>query len=116
MKRDAWIVVFFLQSTKEKDYFHSGFSLHFCPIVARYSFKYCNSSLSWLVADFQDAYEGEIWCLCTVTFGQNWIVDRSTAHDFMVLNSWMDGRIENDYACYSAQTAHKPDLTEENRS
>ena len=32
--------------------------------------KVVNSSLSWLVArfsDFQKAYGGEIWCLCTVT-------------------------------------------------
>ena len=32
--------------------------------------KVANSSLSWLVAHFGRAYEGEIWCLCTVTFGQ----------------------------------------------
>ena len=30
-----------------------------------------SSRLSWLVAHFQTVYEGESWCLCIVTFGQN---------------------------------------------
>ena len=33
--------------------------------------KVASSGLSWLVAHFQTVYEGEFWCLCTVTFGQN---------------------------------------------
>ena len=32
--------------------------------------KVASSSLSWLVAHFQKAYEGVIWWLCTVNFGQ----------------------------------------------
>ena len=36
---------------------------------------------------FQTVYEGEIWCLCMWPLNQrvqNWIVDQSTARDFMV--------------------------------
>ena len=34
------------------------------------SLLWASSSLSQLVAHFQKAYEREIWCLCTLTFGQ----------------------------------------------
>ena len=44
-------------------------------------------SVSSTPKDFQIVYDGEIWCLSTVTFVQrvqNWIVARSTAHDSTV--------------------------------
>ena len=47
MKRDARVkVVYFLmkkttftQASQEKDYFHSGVSLHFRPVIVRYGFS-----------------------------------------------------------------------------
>ena len=56
------------------------------PLRFQLSIKYCKVesstiSVSSIFKDFQTVYEGEIWCLCTVTFDQeiqNWIVDRSS--------------------------------------
>ena len=73
----------------------------FWQTIVRFRFflsyrKVVSNRLSWLVAHLRIfrlfcVYEGEILCLCTVSFDQrvqNWIVDWSTARNFMVVVPW----------------------------
>ena len=44
---------------------------HFRNFLGTVKSRAVDCLVSWLVAPFQTVYEGEFWCLCTVTFGQN---------------------------------------------